>query len=573
MTKSEDMSSTEIIDSFVNELMGILPFVKIVHDFFIKIINVIPNALSAINTLSRLYIFNGIELILLIISITIINQYSPDKILIPESPEGTIFIVFLIFLFFNVLHTCYLYLYKTDLTGYAKAVKDLVHTFPTMVIVFVFSFIIWILMNLLGWIQLLFSTILDTITLAIKVLTDMLRNPEDAITVYKYGALYSILLIILVFAYLAVFNPSLIPKDTTSILIGIIIPLILGIVVAVPLIKGTGKSAQILFLGVFILFFVALAYFYSKGDTKTNGIINYITLFVTIIMVIGGLSIAFYTLSNYLKTFTGWAGFFIYLIFYIPCLFIDLVRYILNEFKMTSSTIYILLIFEVLVILLYFYLPLIMEKLNPTKKVVLLAKGAFLDISQTIGSSEMNKAPPVGPIDLASDMTKQNVYNRNYAFSFWIYLNPQPPNNIGYATESQIFNFGDGKPRIVYFNDVAPSGNNDYGHSAVDKYKIYFTNSSAPKGFYEFSLPGQKWNNITVNFTPSQADLFINGKLEFTYIFRGNLPSYAPTDYVTIGQNQGVDGAISNIVYYPQNISLIEITNHYNMLMYKNPPY
>ena len=104
MSKSEDMSSTEIIDSFVNELLGILPILKIIHDFFIKIINVIPNSLSVINTLNRLYIYNFIELVLLIISITLINNYSPDKILVPDSPEGTIFIVFLIFIFFNVIY-------------------------------------------------------------------------------------------------------------------------------------------------------------------------------------------------------------------------------------------------------------------------------------------------------------------------------------------------------------------------------------------------------------------------------------------------------------------------------------
>lgn len=568
MPKSEDMSSTEIIDKFVNEFIGFIPILKVIQDFFTKIINIIPNSLSAINTIHRLFIFNAIELILLVISIALINNYAPTNILQPSTPEGTIFIVFLIFLFFNVLHTSYLYLYKTDVTGFTKTIKDIVHSIPMFIIVFVFSLILWFLMNIFGWIQLLFSTIFGGFATAIEVLTKMLRNPDEASTVYKYGALYSVILIVLVILYLAAFDPNAISKDMVKYSFAIIIPLVLVILFVIPLIKKQGSSTHLIFFGMFITFFVALFYFYSKGDTKTNNVINYLTLLATVAMVIGGLAIAFYTLSNYLKTLTGWSGFFVYLIFYIPCLFIDFIRYILNEFKMTSSTIYVLLIFEIVVILLYFYLPWLIEKMKKRNKVILLPKSAFLDIEQTIGNSEMNKKT-----EIANTLGSQEiVYNQNYALSMWIYLNPQPSNNVGYASESQIFNYGDGKPRITYYNDISSEGN-DYGHSGVDKYKIYFTNSSAPKGYYEFTLPSQKWNNITVNFSSPQADLFINGKLFYSYIYKGNPPTYAPTDYVTIGQNRGLDGAICNVIYYPNNLSLIEITNHYNLYMMKNPPY
>jgi hypothetical protein len=92
------------------------------------------------------------------------------------------------------------------------------------------------------------------------------------------------------------------------------------------------------------------------------------------------------------------------------------------------------------------------------------------------------------------------------------------------------------------------------------------------KGYYEFSMPAQKWNNLVMNFTSTQADLFVNGQLENTYLFEGNPPNYLPTDYVTIGQDKGLDGAICNVVYYPKNISLIEIANNYNLLAMRNPP-
>ena len=75
-----------------------------------------------------------------------------------------------------------------------------------------------------------------------------------------------------------------------------------------------------------------------------------------------------------------------------------------------------------------------------------------------------------------------------------------------------------------------------------------------------------------MNFTSTQADLFVNGKLEKAYIFDENPPNYTPTDYVTIGKNGGLDGAISNVVYYPKPISVIEIANNYNILSLRNPP-
>lgn len=567
MAKSEDMSSTEIADRFVLELMNLLPFIKIINDFFMKIINIIPNSLSKIDYLSRQYIFNIVEIILLVLSITIINQYSPSKILQPDTPEGTIFIVFMIFIFFSVVHTSYLFLYKTDVPDFIKPLKYLVHSIPVYIIVFVFSFVLWFLMNILGWIQQIFSGIINGFNYGIEVLTKMLRDPNEASIVYKYGLLYAVIFVILVFLYLSVFKPSAVPKGTFTYLFSIVLPLILVMFLAMPLLRSGGSKTHILFLGMFVTFIVAAFYFFMKSDTKTNEGIGFISVLVTLSIILGGLSIAFYTFSNYLKTFTGWAGFFVYLIFYIPCLFIDLVKYILNEFKMTSSTIYVLLLFELIVILLYFYLPVLLDKIYRSNKFILLPKAAFLDIEQTIGNSEMNKMP-----ENLQKEGDRNVYNQNYAISMWIYLNPQPSNNIGYSREAQIFNYGDGKPKLTYYNDTS-NINNDYGHTGADKYRIYFTNSSSPKGYYEFSLPGQKWHNITVNFSSNKADLFINGKLDFTYLYKGNPPNYAPTDFVTVGESDGLDGAISNVIYYPQNLTMMEITSHYNMYSIKNPPY
>ena len=173
----------------------------------------------------------------------------------------------------------------------------------------------------------------------------------------------------------------------------------------------------------------------------------------------------------------------------------------------------------------------------------------------------MNKLPRF--MEKLNNLDSQQIYNQNYAFSMWTYLNSQTKNFVGNTNESQIFNYGDGKPKLTFFNDS----------TGKNVYRIYFTNTSLKQPYYEFTMPLQKWNNLVINFTSTQADLFVNGKLEKTYLFNENPPNYTPTDFVVIGEdNGGLDGAICNIVYYPTNISIIEIANNYNLLSLRNPP-
>ena len=287
---------------------------------------------------------------------------------------------------------------------------------------------------------------------------------------------------------------------------------------------------------------------------------NYIVAIVSVLLILVGLSIFFYITSNYLKSLSGWTGFFVYFIFYIPCLFIDFIKYLLNELKMTANPIIILLILEILLGLFYVYLPWMIKKFNTSKNFELLPDSAFLDVKQTIGNSEMNKLPKF--IAKQNNLDNQQVYNQNYGFSMWIFMNPQTSTYVDNINETQIFNYGDGKPKVTYYTDSTGLG----------KYRVYFTNTSIKQPYYEFSMPIQKWNNLVMNFTSGQADLFVNGKLEKTYIFDENPPNYSPTDFVIIGQDGGLDGAICNVIYYPKPTSIIEIANNYNILSLRNPP-
>lgn len=516
-----------------------------------------------------------VNFILIAIFVSVIAGVTNKKSLKLGSNEAIVFSVFSTLILLLIINTIFTY-YKEnkDWKGFELFLyaKSLFFDLPLNIIIFFFSLLIWITLNLPSLIIGFFNGIFEIIVTMFTSLGEMLQNPDDAKTVYKYGMLYAVIFSIIIILYYALLDPAALKSNTFTYAMMIIIPLILVLGVVTPFSRKQGGGTTMFIIGTVVAFFAALLYFYSKATSATYELMNYITIFLVVAMSITGLAIFFYILGNYLKSLPGWAGFMVYFIFYLPCLFIDFVKYIMNEFKMTANPIFVLLIIELVVLILYYYLPTIMEKINTSRKNVLLPGSAFLDVSQKIGSSEINKLPRF--IADQNDLSEP-VYTQNYAFSMWIYLNPQATNYIGYAGESTIFSYNSdeagGKPKITYFNDMTVDSNN-FGKSGIDQYCVYFSNKKTPIGKYKFSMPGQKWNNLVINFTSSRADLFVNGKLEYTYNFKDNEPSYGAVDYATIGQEKGVDGAICNVVYHPNNLSLIEIANNYNLLSLRNPP-
>jgi hypothetical protein len=430
----------------------------------------------------------------------------------------------------------------------------------------------WTIYNLPNLIVGFFNGIYDLLINMFSGLGRMLSDPEESKILYKYGTLYAVIFSIIIILYYAALDPAALTSSTFTYAMMIVVPLILVLSFVTPFSRKQGSGTTMFIIGSVVTFFAAIMYFYMKATPSTYELMNYVVIIMLIAIAILGLAIIFYILGNYLKSLSGWTGFMVYFIFYIPCLFIDFVKYIMNEFKMTANPIFVILIIELIIVILYFYLPAIMLKINSSTNKALLPGSAFLDVRQVIGSSEMNKIPKA--IKNQNDLD-DDVYNQNYAFSMWIYLNPQAPNYIGYASESTIFSYNEddfgGKPKITYFNDMTKD-NNSFGKTGIDQYCVYFSNRKNPVGQYKFSMPSQKWNNLVINFKSSQADLFVNGKLEYTYIFGDNLPKFSAVDFATIGQDKGLDGAICNVVYYPKNLSLIEIANNYNMLSLRNPP-
>lgn len=312
-----------------------------------------------------------------------------------------------------------------------------------------------------------------------------------------------------------------------------------------------------------LIFGTSLYYISSEKDTPST--LLYVLSGVATFGIIIGLTIVFYFLSNYIKSLEGWGGFFTHLLFYIPCLVLDFIRYIQSEIGATTNVVYYLFVLEILAALLYIYIPKLVNEIIRTDGVQLLKDAVFLDIKKELGSGYNLAFKNIG-----YDDTAITTYRRSYSISMWIYLNMQPPNYNSYAKETEIFNYGNGLPKITYIDNVNTDGN-----KSPDMIRIYFTNtgSNIETISRTLSIKPQKWNQLVLNYTSSQVDIFLNGHLEKTYIIPdNNQPRYSAGDIISVGSENGLDGSICNIKFHNKPQSKGAIASSYNLLMKYNPP-
>ena len=395
---------------------------------------------------------------------------------------------------------------------------------------------------------------------------DTIFNEFDIKLIPTYGLLFTVIAVIIATLHFATNDPKSLTINTYGYILTIAIPLLVILYYAIPAFNssiGTRKIFGLVFLAVTMT--LAAFYFYANMNPTYFEMVGYLSGFLSLSIVLVGLAITFYMMSNYLKSFTGWSGFVVYFIFYIPCLLIDFFKYILKELQMTSQIIYVLFFIEIILMILYIFIPKVITAMSKKVGIVLLEGGSFLDEHKVIGSSSTLKIQP----DKLENTSEGVVYNRNYAFSMWVYLNIQANNTSAYTQETPIFDCGNGKPKIVYYNNMDDA-------NKKNKYIVYFTDVKKGPQTYELTLPNQKWNNFVFNYDHNKVDLFINGELVRTFYFNdgdnNNRPKYMPSDKISIGSENGLIGAICNVRYYPYNLSISQIVSNYNLLMYKNPP-
>lgn len=289
---------------------------------------------------------------------------------------------------------------------------------------------------------------------------------------------------------------------------------------------------------------------------------NYAMSITLALSVLVGLAMVFNIFSNYIRSLRGFQGFFVYFLFYIPCLISQFVEYIINEFKITTNAVLVLFMIELILLLIYFYLPYLLEQISIQGGTPILERFVFLNNVNSYSMEDIvtfeNKKTSIAEFG-------EKTINRNYALSMWIYLNNYSTSMAAYNKESLIFDYGNGKPKITYYND-------ENEPNKMDVYRIYFSDKMETSNYYELEIPNQKWNNFVFNYNSKYVDLFINGKLKRTFYFKQDIPEYNLSDVVTTGSENGLSGAIANIRYYSKKMTQREISSMYNLLSNKNPP-
>jgi hypothetical protein len=531
---------------------------------------------------------------------------------------------------------------------------------------------------------------------------------------YIYVMTFTISLLLLIYLYVRSGNSDLDPK----------------------LVMIIGGSIIIVTIILFITSYTSP----SASSTSSIMMQSYIINIILLAIVIVGLAIGYKVLENSAKRMRGWPGFIVNFLFFIPCLLTDFIEYILSEFKSAPNSVFILYIIELILILLYFYIPKLLKLLINKNGITLQHKPVYLNKSTILSNSDLFLLPNSLTSTITSSDISSNTYNSNFGLSMWIYVNNMgihPLTTNGYILfQNSSINNDNGKPSIEfigndewkysfsdqliqynllssdtevdfeinryskknsmdgvetvetnaildyrdisyfleseYITDNSPEISNNlkdanfttsetfkflidayiqpesieystantkyksllaiesdstnydvtytysYGindlkgisktdtatsiaeliiliqkdlrtyrenikfRAYADDVSIYdmfsfvteITQTVKYKGETNFILktPSQKWNHIVFNYYENNVDLFINGNLERSMDLKNNPIRILPTDIISIGDTNGINGAICNIVYYNIPLTKTKISQIYNTYFMKNPP-
>ena len=291
----------------------------------------------------------------------------------------------------------------------------------------------------------------------------------------------------------------------------------------------------------------------SKVPITAEGIYiaEYSFMILAILIGLVGLSILYKMNQTYIYNLTGITGFIVNFILFIPCLISDFVEYLYGEFATTPKIVYILFVIELILILLYLYLPKIMKQMNEQSGKVIVDKPERINLRKDatnyidMQSAEVLDLSSSSVQPLTGSKLTVNV-RKKFAMSLWVYIVPMPTNHIPYNKEAIILDFAS-HPRIVY-------------DGSQRKFRIYY---SADKSD-QFDAPLEKWNNIFVNYDKDTVDMYLNGELKTTIPREGQIGGFLVGDILTIGEDNGLQGGIAKVVYYERPLLIHEIRNVYN---------
>jgi len=194
-----------------------------------------------------------------------------------------------------------------------------------------------------------------------------------------------------------------------------------------------------------------------------------------------------------------------------------------------------------------------------TKKETEEVKEEIVKVESTIGGNVKSVLGKlglnVGPHEKRKIKINEYPFKYSYGLSFWLFIEAQPPNVGGaYAKYVNILDYG-GKPAIRY-------------KGSKNELKITFRlnddndNHTEREILLYDKLKYQKWNHFIVNYDRGTVDVFVNNVLLAT---EGSIAPYMIHDDVVVGEDDGINGGIKDVKYFPQPIDLKTIKHLFRM--------
>ena len=246
---------------------------------------------------------------------------------------------------------------------------------------------------------------------------------------------------------------------------------------------------------------------------------------------------------------------------YIPCLFSGIFDSIggflfSNVHRETSGNLIMLLV-TVCLIVAYFKLPNLFNVLNKQGGKQLVNQPVQLDTLNTLGTYQ--------------ELNDSEDYDYQYALSFWFYIDTSPNNMTPSDNKFSILNYAN-KPNIFYSTKiqslVITMDQKDL-QKITDNKLIDFDDDGNRILYKNKNVLLQRWNNMILNYNGGILDIFLNGELVKSAI--GVVP-YHTLDNLTIGQDNGLNGGICNVVYFRHALNSINLYFIYNVVKNHNPP-
>ena len=312
-----------------------------------------------------------------------------------------------------------------------------------------------------------------------------------------------------------------------------------------------------------LVIFLGLMYFLFRLVASDNSANSFILIFLNILIVIvfAAFLIKFFKIDEKMKSKPGadptWFSLIGKIIFYVPCLLINFLEFLKEQYKITPKVAWQLLGIETLLIAGRFLIPYLYEKLMSVKGTTLLKDPSYINKEVFLANFQDLNYYESENVD--KDSSKSEMPSYHYGISCWVYLDSFPPNtNASYLEDNSILNIGN-KPNILF---------NVMENELIIKVKEDADTETIVLRKKDL-LKYQKWNNIVVNYDGGTLDVFINNELIATK--NGVIP-YKQYDVVSYGTDGGIMGGICNIKYFNYTLDRNEINWLYNTAKIRDPP-